>query len=60
MFWLRRCYLPKCVIKNYNVIINLKNFYDQPIDSGVKNHYRIIAADLSKQEELDADPKAIQ
>ena len=26
----------------------------------IKNHYRLIAADLSRQEELDANPKAIQ
>ena len=26
----------------------------------VKNHYRLVAVDLSKQKELDADPKAIQ
>ena len=26
----------------------------------IKNHYRLIAADLSRQTELDADPKAIQ
>ena len=26
----------------------------------VKNHYRLIAVDLSRQNELDADPKAIQ
>ena len=25
-----------------------------------KNHYKMIAADLSKQQALDADPKAIQ
>ena len=25
-----------------------------------KNHYQLIAADLSKQKELDADPRAIQ
>ena len=25
-----------------------------------KNHYRLIAVDLSRQKELDADPKAIQ
>ena len=29
-------YLPKGIIKNYNVIINGKNFYDQPIDSDIK------------------------
>ena len=72
------------------MIINGKNFYDQPIDSDMKgyeeirklttgqwqwwilcywifvrlwlykNHYRLIAVDLSRQKELDADPKAIQ
>ena len=25
-----------------------------------KSHYKLIAIDLSKQQELDADPKAIQ
>ena len=25
----------------------------------IKNHYRLIAVDLSRQKELDADPKAI-
>ena len=70
------------------MIINGKNFYDQPIDSDIKqyeeirklttgqgedyttgclldyeyikNHYRLIAVDLSRQKELDADLKAIQ
>ena len=26
----------------------------------IKNHYRLIAVDLSRQKELDADPKTIQ
>ena len=26
----------------------------------IKNYYRLIAVDLSRQKELDADPKAIQ
>ena len=26
----------------------------------IKSHYRFIAVDLSRQEEVDADPKAIQ
>ena len=26
----------------------------------IKNHYRLIAVDLSRQKQLDADPKAIQ
>ena len=32
---IRYC-LPKCMVKNYNVIINGKNFYDQAIDSDIK------------------------
>ena len=34
-------YLPKGIIKNYNVIINGKNFYDQPIDSNIKRYEEI-------------------
>ena len=84
----RRYYLPIGVFKNCNVIINGNKFYDQPIDSDIKeykeirkltigqgenyttgflldddyikNHYRLIAANLSRQKELDADVKAIQ
>ena len=87
-FKIRRYYLPKGIIKGYNVIINGKNFYDQAIDSDikryeeiktlttgqgedyttgclldyeyVKNHYRLIAVDLSKQKELVVDPKSIR
>ena len=33
-----RYYLRKGIIKNYNVIINGKNFYDQPIDSDIKQY----------------------
>ena len=75
-------------MKDYNVIIDGKNVFDQPIkDNKVtyenirkistgqrydyttvclvdyiyfKNHYKMIAVDLSKQHGLDADPKAIQ
>ena len=75
-------------MKNYNVIINGKKFYDQQIDSDIKrykeirklttgqgqdyttgclldddyikNRYRLIEVDLSRQKELDAYPKAIQ
>ena len=80
--------VPKEIIKNCNVIINRKNFYDQAIDSDtkrqeqtrkiangqgeeyitgclsdydyIKNHYRLIVVDLSRQKELDGDPKAVQ
>ena len=83
----RRYYLPNGIIKNYNIIINGKNFYDQPIDSDIKqyeeirklttgqvkdyttgclldyeymkNNYRLMVVDLSRQKDLDADPKAI-
>ena len=83
-----RYYLPKVEIKDYNVMIDGKSFFDQPIDSMTKtyknirkiatgqgddytigclleyshfkNHYKLIAIDLSKQQALDADPRAIQ
>ena len=51
-------------------MIDGKNFFDQPIDSMAKTYentrkiaignYKIIAIDLSKQQELDAYLKAIQ
>ena len=87
-FETRRYYLPKGIIDNYNIVINGKIFYDQPIDSDIKryeeisklttgqgedyttaclldydyikNHYRLIAVDLNRQNESEADPKAIQ
>ena len=84
----RRYFLPRIKIKNYNIEIDGRNFYDQPINDSIKQHdevrkiskgqgddyttgclldfayfkknYRLIAADLSKQKALDADPRAIQ
>ena len=81
-------YLPKCIIKNNNLIIDGKNLYDQPIDSDIKryedirklttrkdevytngcfldchcikNDYRLTSVDLSRQKQLDANPKVIQ
>ena len=81
-------YLPKIEIKNYNVMINGENFFDQPIkDNEVtyenirkvatskgddyttgclldytyfRDGYKMIAVDLSRQQALDADPRAIQ
>ena len=75
-------------MKNYNVLIDGRNFYDQPIDDIIKQYgkvrkvstrqgngyttewlldyaffkgnYRLIAVDLSKQNALYADPRAIQ
>ena len=81
-------YLPKVEIKDYNVMIDDRNFFDQPINSMSKTYenirkiatgkgddyttgclldypyfkenYKMIAIDLSKQQALDADPRAIQ
>ena len=84
----RKYYLPRIDLNKYNVIIDGRNFYDNPIESDIekyrelkkvmigkgedyttgslldfnyfKNHYKLVAVDLSKQKELDADPRAIQ
>ena len=48
-------YYPKLEIKDYNVMIDEKSFFDHP----VKN-YKMIAIYLNKEQELDSDPKAIQ
>ena len=81
-------YLPKVEIKDYNVMIDGRNFFDQPknsmnktyenirkITTGkgddyttgclldysyFKENYKTIAIYLSKQQVLDADPRAIQ
>ena len=81
-------YLPAVEIKDYNIIINAENFFDQPIKNNkityenirkiatgqgddyttgclldysyFANTYKMIAVDLSKQQALDADPRAIQ
>ena len=34
-------YLPKGIIVNYNVIVNGKNFYEQAIDSDIKQYKEI-------------------
>ena len=81
-------YLPKIEIKDYNVMIDCKKFFDQPINSKLKTYenirriatgqgddsttgclldysyfkenYKMIAIDLSEQEALDADSRAIK
>ena len=81
-------YLPTVEIKDYNIMINGENFFDQPIKNnkvtydnirkiatGQGDDYttgclldypyftdtcKMIAVDLSKQQALDADPRAIQ
>ena len=83
-----RYYLPSVRIKDYNIVINGENFFDQPIKNNkitydnirkiatgqgddyttgclldypyFKKTYKMIAVDLSKQQALDVDPRAIQ
>ena len=84
----QKYYLPRIDLEKYNVIIDGRNFYDNPIESDVEKyrelkkvmigkgedyttgslldfnyfdkHYKLVAVDLSKQKELDADPRTIQ
>ena len=84
----RKYFSQRVDISNYNVLIDGRNFYDQPINDQIKKydeirkiatgkvddyttgclldyqyfkeHYQLIAVDLSKQKGLDADPRAIQ
>ena len=84
----QKYYLPRIDLKKYNVIIDGRNFYDNPIVSDIekyrelkkvmigkgedyttgslldynyfKEHYKLVAVDLSKQKEFEADPRAIQ
>ena len=84
----QKYYLPRIDLKKYNVLIDPRNFYDNPIESDIekytelkkvmigkvedyttgslldydyfKKNYKLVAVDLSKQKELDADPRAIQ
>ena len=79
----RKYYLPRIDLNKYNVIIDGRNFYDNPIESDIekyrelkkvmigkgedyttgslldfnyfKKHCKLVAVDLSKQKELDAD-----
>ena len=37
-FKAKKYYLPKRIIKNYNVVINQKKFYYQAIDSDIKRY----------------------
>ena len=81
-------YLPRIDLEKYNVVIDGRNFYDNPIERDVEKyreikkvmigkgedyatgslldfnyfdkHYKLVAVDLSRQKELDADPRAIQ
>ena len=82
----QKYYLPRNDLNKY-VIIDGRNFYDNPIENDIEKyrelkkvmtgkgedyttgslldynyflkHYKLLAIDLSKQKELDADPRAI-
>ena len=83
----QKYYLPRIDLEKYNVIIDGRNFYDNPIESDIEKYrelkklmigkgedyttgslldfnyfdkHKLVAVDLSKQKELDADPRAIQ
>ena len=84
----RRYNLPTVEVKDYNIMINGENVFDQPIKNNkvtyenirkiatgqggdcttgcfldysyLADTYKMIAVDLSKQQSLDADPRAIQ
>ena len=84
----QKYYLPRIDLEKYNVIIDGRNFYDNPIENDIekyrelekvmigkgedyttgsllgfnyfKKHYKSGAVDLSKQKELDGDPRVIQ
>ena len=83
-----RYYIPTVEIKDYNIVIDGENIFDQPIKNNKVTYenirkiatgqgddyttgclldypyfadtYKMIAVDLSKQQALDADPRAIQ
>ena len=84
----RKYFVPRVDITSYNVLIDGRNFYDQPINDSIRKYdkirkiatgkgdnyepgcsldydyfqknYQLIATDLSKPREIDADPRAIQ
>ena len=37
----RKYFLPRLKIKNYNIEIDGRNFYDQPINDSIKQYYEI-------------------
>ena len=83
----KRYYIPNVEIKDYNVMINGKNYFDELVQNDkvtyenirkvtigqgdddtagclldytyFRKYYKMVAIDLSKQQVLDADPKAI-
>ena len=84
----QKYYLLRIDLGKYNIIIDGRNFFYNPIESDIEKyrelkkviigkgeyyttgslldcnyfdkHFKLVAVDLSKQKELDADPRAIQ
>ena len=44
----RKYFLPRVDITNYNVLIDGRNFYDQPINDQVKKYYEIRKIPIGK------------
>ena len=53
-FKAKRYYLPKPIINNYKIIINGKNFYEQPIDCDIKQYEEIIKLTTGQDEDYTA------
>ena len=53
-FKTQRYYLPKRIIDNYNIMINGKNFYNQVIDSDIKQYEEIRKITPGQHEEYTA------
>ena len=59
-------YLPRVMVKDYNVIIDKLAFFDLPIKTEeeayekIKKHYKLIVIDLSKQQVLQENEDLIQ
>ena len=54
-FSARKYYLLKCMIKNYNVIINGKKIYIQAIDSDIKRYEEIRKLTTGQSEHYTAE-----
>lgn len=37
----RKCFLPKSEIKNYNVLIDKRHFYDQQVNDPIKQYDKV-------------------
>ena len=53
----QKYYLPRIDLEKYNVIIDGRNFYDNPIESDIEKYRELKKVMIGK---LDADPRAIQ